>query len=690
MAGEVSEAVKKCCALLKTSGGDNEKFAALFMVTKLVKGKHATPAARVAIFEAIGFDFLRRLLLTDNVPIDCPPNIYKSLALNILTVFCVEDSLVSKPEILDLIPVFLQLIQTDDASDSDSLIAVREAFSCLKGVANVAPQALIQAGAVEVLSRIYSNSGFQSDDALDVLALLIVSSEVPLKFDAKLLNKIAVDFATEQDQRKFQLAKCLNAILSRSPKIEGDWSQSVYKGLSDILQSRLGAEQRDPALILTATMLDLFGFEWILLQDEVKGKQFFLLLTQLAAIEVRMQLEGVKFKDLKPKENLIGACFVILEKSLSTLDNVDLEQKERQSVYQALKGAFSAVVAVLGGSPPLAGKLQEDQFVFACVRVLMVWIAQEPTTMREQLNKLLPHILQLIFNNQTVLLRVSLPALCHLVVEDQTRNIVLQKQGDRILVEALEHYWTKVNYKRPPIPRSERLKALTQPKPELTPEILEEINDSRLAMISLCNVLMNLTVLEGKHVESSPVFSTQLLQFTLQNLPELKDTPDNLVLHGNLTVLGLLLLKQLPNKLKKNDFSICRFVQSTIRFLWNAYTVDESNPNELVVSLAYKEHWMELMELWFLGMQTLAAILQQLPWIGQFIVESGWAEGIVQLLKQVKVGALPANVKSAYEDFLCRLVDADADAVDALKKAEALRVCRNHRLMELGKKLFGD
>jgi len=59
-------------------------------------------------------------------------------------------------------------------------------------------------------------------------------------------------------------------------------------------------------------------------------------------------------------------------------------------------------------------------------------------------------------------------------------------------------------------------------------------------------------------------------------------------------------------------------------------------------------------------------------------------------LKQVKVGALPANVKSAYEDFLCRLVDADADAVDALKKAEALRVCRNHRLMELGKKLFGD
>jgi hypothetical protein len=81
-------------------------------------------------------------------------------------------------------------------------------------------------------------------------------------------------------------------------------------------------------------------------------------------------------------------------------------------------------------------------------------------------------------------------------------------------------------------------------------------------------------------------------------------------------VLGMLLLKQQSKKIKKNDFSICRYIQITIRFLWDAYTVDESNdPEALVVSITYKEFWNEIAELWFLGMQTMSGIIQQIPWI---------------------------------------------------------------------------
>jgi len=78
------------------------------------------------------------------------------------------------------------------------------------------------------------------------------------------------------------------------------------------------------------------------------------------------------------------------------------------------------------------------------------------------------------------------------------------------------------------------------------------------------------------------------------------------------------------------------------------------------------------------------------PWLSEFALESGWAEGIVKTLKKVKIGTLPANVKSAYEDFLSQLVDVNGDVQAVLKKADALRVCRNHRMMDLGKKLFGD
>uniref|UniRef100_A0A6P7G269 Neurochondrin homolog n=1 Tax=Diabrotica virgifera virgifera TaxID=50390 RepID=A0A6P7G269_DIAVI len=729
--GEVSDAVKKCCNILKNSASDTEKFAALFMVTKLVKGKHATPNAKKAIFESIGFDFLRRLLLTTDVPVDCPPSIYKSVALSIISVFCNEEELATKKEMLEFVPAFLEIVKAaDDDANDDSLMAIGEAYNCLKGIASYEPgqKKLIESQAVDKLGEIYSQGSFQSDEALNIMAVLIAkyptswTNKDPKAYHA-LLNKIAVDFETDQDKRKFEICEVLHALVYNCPKTQisefsasETWPQSIYKGLSDILQSKIGAAQRNPALLLTSSVLELLGIDWIF-SDEEKGKQIFLLLIQLAAIEVRMQLEGKNLKSLAPQQNLITACYLILEVCINfiTDDQIDLEQKERQTVYTGLKGAFTAVVNLLikidaDKSKPSA---EDKLFICATVRVLAAWLAQETTAMRPQIYQLLPFILNLAnetfyaYRDRRVaekvnqphdnhplsninLLRVMLPSLCHLAVEDDARKLMLKIKEEKVLLDVLKFHWTIVHYKRPPVPRSERLKVMNQPAPQLTPEMLEDMKDSRTAMISTCNLLMNLTVLEAKYVEQSEACN-ELLKFIFENLPELKDIPENLVLHGNLSVLGLLLLKQLSNKVKKNDFSICRYIQASIRFLWDAYNVDESNdPTALVVSMAYKEHWMEIMELWFLGMQTLSGVISVIPWISEFAIESGWAEGIVQLLKKVKIGTLPANVKSAYEDFLCNLVDANEDVVDVLKKAEALRVCRNHRLMDLGKKLFGD
>lgn len=72
---------------------------------------------------------------------------------------------------------------------------------------------------------------------------------------------------------------------------------------------------------------------------------------------------------------------------------------------------------------------------------------------------------------------------------------------------------------------------------ELSQETLDEMEDSRTAMISICNVFMNITVLEAKMVEDSALFNT-LLKFIFENLPELKSIPENLVLHGNMAILG--------------------------------------------------------------------------------------------------------------------------------------------------------
>ncbi|GLG92671.1 Neurochondrin homolog [Gryllus bimaculatus] len=740
----IPESVKKCVAILKAAGSDTEKFAGLFMVTKLVKAPDCTTQCKKLLLEAIGFKFLKRLLTSTEVPDDCPPLVYKSVAMSVLSSFCSEPELATHPEILANIPVFLEVVQQADDDDlDDNLMVISEAYQCLQFIAAHEPgqKALLDQGAVAKMSEIYSQQSFQTDEALNILVSLVTRfgpnswDENPKAFHA-IVNKIALDFETDHSERKFELCGILRALLVScrreiisSTSSEALWPISVYKGLTDILTSKIGKAQRDPALKLASAMVELLGVEWTL-TDEEKPRQFFLLLVQLNSIEVRMQLEDRNFKQIMVNSDLVTACFVTLEMSVSYIatDTLDLEQKEKQSLYTALKGAFAAVIGTLTNVSKDFPKnkdnysTEEKAFIFAMVRVLAAWLTQETSAMKNAVYALLPFILSLANETfyacrarrlaeksnvdskdeqgsnvndgdllaQSDILRLLLPSLCHLAVEEEARKILLQIKEEEVLYECLAYHWSIVHCKKPPVPKSERGKVKANPEPELDPKLLEEMKDSRTAMVSICNVFMNITVLEAKLVEESLLFNT-LLKFIFNNLPELKNIPDNLVLHGNLAVLGLLLLKQQSKRLKKNDFTICRFIQSTIRFLWDAFNVDESNDaSSLVVTMAYKKYWFELMELWFLGMQTMSAVLALVPWISEFAIESGWAQGIIDTLHKVRKGSLPANTKSAYEDFLCHLVDANNSVTTVLKEHDALSVCRTHRFMELGKKLFGD
>ncbi|KAJ8880863.1 hypothetical protein PR048_017335 [Dryococelus australis] len=736
---DVPEGVKKCVAILRAAGSDTEKFAALFMVTKLVKGSDCNAHAKKLLFEAIGFTFLKKLLLTSDVPEDCPPLVYKSVAMSVLSSFCSEPELATHPEMLKNIPVFLEIVQqADDDALDDDLIVISEAYECLQAIASHEPgqKALLSMGAIAKMSEIYSQQSFQTDEALNVLVTLVTRfgpnawDEDPKPFHA-IVNKIALDFETDHSERKFELCSILHALLFNcrrevvSQTSSGEsWAQYIYKGLSDILMSKIGKAQRDPALKLASVMVEVLGVEWCL-RDEDKPRQFFLLLVHLCSVEVRMQLEDRSMAQIMNNADLVTACFIVLELSIAFVatDTLDLEQKEKQQLYTALKGAFAAIMSTLVkvSKEPLDKKeAKEKVFICAMVRVLGAWLAQETSAMKNAVNTLLPFMLTLANEtfyayrarrtaerargeppgvpsetssdplSQVDILRLLLPAMCHLTVDEKARKIMLDVKEEEVLYECVLYHWSIVHYKKPVIPKSERGKVKKGPEPELDPSIVDEMKDSRTAMISICNIFMNITVLEAKMVEESTLFAS-LLKFIFNNLPELKNVSENLVLHGNLAVLGLLLLKQQAKRARKNDFSICRYIQATIRFLWDAFSVNESHDSStLVVSMSYKQYWMELQELWFLGMQTMSAVLALVPWLSEFAIESGWAQGIIDTLKQVKMGSLPANTKSAYEDFLCHLVDANNSVTQVLKERDALTVCRTHRFMELGKRLFGD
>ena len=742
-----TEGVKKCVAILKAVETDSERFAALFMITKLVDSKDCTTSLKKMLFEAIGTKFVKKLLSRQTVPVDCPPQVYKSVALSILSAFCGEPELASHPDMISHVPALLDIVsQADEDAADDTLIIVSEAYTCLQSIAQYPPgqKALLEQKAISKMCDIYSEKSFQTDQALNILVTLVgrLGSEAWDATDTApfhaIINKIALDFETDHTERKFEICTILQALLMscrrdtiNATAKDESWPSSIHKALFDILGSKIGKNQRDPALKLASVMMDLLGAEWTL-SDKEKPKVFFLLLIQLASIEVRMQLEGKQLKSVMANADLITSCFVILEISLTYIitDQLDLEEKEKQSLYTALKGAFAAIIGLVTAVSKMKEltDIKERVFICAVVRVLAAWLAQETKSMRPQVYAILPYILTVAndtfyaYRNRKLaekaktnakvqgdegssaaepiahdplseidVLRLFLPAMCYLAVEEDARKILLKHKQEEVLLECLSYHWTVVHYKKPPVPRSERLKALKEPEKE-DPELhaSEAMKDSRTAMVSVCNVLMNITVLESKLMEDSPTFAS-LLKFIFSNLPELKQIPENLVLHGHLAILGLLLLKQQAKFVKKNDFSICRYIQATIRFLWDAYIIDESNdPTELVVSMPYKERWMEIMELWFLGMQTMAGVLKVIPWLAQFTLESGWAAEIIETLKKVKIGSLQPNIKFAFEDLLCHLVKADENVASVLKKAGALTVCRNHRMMELGKYLFGD
>ena len=96
-----------------------------------------------------------------------------------------------------------------------------------------------------------------------------------------------------------------------------------------------------------------------------------------------------------------------------------------------------------------------------------------------------------------------------------------------------------------------------------------------------------------------------------------------MVLYGNFSILGLLVLKHHNRRPKSTDFSVYKFIQAVIRFLWDAHNVDESpDEDEYSVSSNYLPYWNDLIDLWYLGMQVLSSLLSQVNQLASLVLNT--------------------------------------------------------------------
>lgn len=714
----------KCLDALKAAKSDTEKFAALMLVTKVIKAESTSATIRKKIFDAVGFTFLSRLLASSSVPDGCDSHMYKSLAMTLLACFSTDPQLAAHPQMLEKIPHIMECVTMATSVGEAELAAREDAYQILVGIAttDVGRKELMRESRVNILCNICLKEGQGHDMALKVLLhLLHWSGQEMWQTNQQALNKwiaaMATEFQQNQDARKFQLCEKLSAVISTSswmPEEVPEWGAQIHRGLYDALRSKLGEAQRDPTLRLVANMLRCFGVDWALGQTGDKRK-FFLLLVHLACVETRMTLENISPQYINSKTSVLLSCYTLLEVSIQYLTcgpSLELDRQQVIQLHSAMTGAFGAVMFYMN-----LVKDQEEQITSALMRatvhVLTVWLAEETTALRKEVYKLLPFIFKVVQksykevaqatvcmspsssssssigevaspstvpSNPTTpsssaapstssvlpglpapappppkdLLRLLLPALCHLTADDEPRRILRECKGLELLLEYFAYHWRLIN----------ELKR----------------KDSEEALVSLSSIFLNMSLQDQDVVKTHPVF-TELLGLISNVQPQAAVRKDLVVLTFYETVLGLAILRILADCQDTALSLVKNFVQSALEFMKKILVCGAEGMCE--ISHEFQQYWDEVTELWFLAMQILAASIPLLPWLTKLFIDSGWLESSVEVLKASHVDHLDEEMKGPYSTLFTAIIKSDGTVYAKFVDLGGETLARKHGMDEL-------
>ncbi|KAK2546345.1 Ncdn [Columba livia] len=677
--GDGTATLKRCLGVLRDARNDSEQFAALLLVTKAVRAGEVDAKTRRQIFDAIGFTFPNRLLLSRQPPAGCPPHTFRALGLTLLACFCTDPELAGHSQILNKIPTFNDFLVSPCDPDGTSMID--DVYQCLSAVMGTArgPRELVTKGTVCALCQAYVKSGYGSDRALTLLlGLLAVAEAKCWQRDAPhllaVLSKLSDDFLKAEDMTKFELCEVLPHFVPLSPPLTQDPQgreclHRLSKGLADILGSKLSQSQRDPALKLAACLVQACGSEWI--PAGSAGSKFLALLVNLACVEVRLTLEEPDPVEAEGKKEVVTACYVLIEMGIQECLREEkplLEDVQKIQLMRIMEEAFGAVIFYLR---QVKQEELEDPFIFASVRILGAWMAEETSSLKQEICELLPflvHYAKKLFQEGSTAaslpqpelvstegsdlprdaLRFLLPGFCHLTAEDRPRDILVAAGAPALLFEYFLHQW----------------ELLTSEPTSPTP-----LTSAEMSLQTLCGIFLNLVVTAPDLIRRDKTFSS-LMDMLLKSLPLVLPQKDHLVLAANFATLGLMLARILASPaVLQGTQPTKEFFGAAIRFLSQAHTAQAepgSDTLAMAVSPAYSSAWAELRELWLLGTQALAGCVPLLPWLPQAVLQARWLETLADLLTRVDPASVDFELIAAFQGVLVELARASKACRDVI------------------------
>ncbi|NWT08669.1 NCDN protein, partial [Vireo altiloquus] len=669
--GDKHATLRRCLGVLRDARNDSEQFAALLLVTKAVRAGEVDAKTRRQIFDAIGFTFPTRLLTSRQPPAGCPPHTFRALGLTLLACFCTDPELAGHSQILNKIPTFNDILLSP--CDTDSISMVDDVYQCLSAVLATArgPRELVTKGTVSALCQAYLNGGHGSDRALTLLVGLLAIAEAKCwQRDAPqllaVLSKLSGDFLKAEDMTKFELCEVLPHFIPLSPPLTENSQGSkclcrLYKGLADILGSKLSQSQRDPALKLAASLVQACGAEWI--PAGSAGSKFLALLVNLACVEVRLTLEEPDPVEVEGKKEVVTACYVLMEMGIQECLREEkplLEDVQKMQLMRIMEEAFGAVMFYLR---QVKQEELQDPFIFASVRVLGAWMAEETSSLKQEICELLPFLIdyarklfkegssaeglpqaELVSTEGSALpqdaLRFLLPGFCHLTAEDRPRDILISEGAPALLCEYFLQQWEVLTSKS------------SSPAP---------LTSTEMSLQTTSGIFLNLVVTAPDLVRQDKSFSS-LMDVLLKSLPLLLPQKHHLVLAANFTTLGLMMARILAGSAAlQGTQSAKEFFGAAIHFLSQAHMAQADPSSDglaMAVSPTYVSTWDDIRELWFLGMQALAGCIPLFPWLPQAALQARWLEGLSQLLSHVAPASVDFELITAFQAVLVELARA--------------------------------
>ncbi|XP_030074294.1 neurochondrin [Microcaecilia unicolor] len=664
-----NQTLERCLEVLHDAKNDSEQFAALLLVTKTVRASDIDAKTRRRIFNAVGFTFPHRLLVSQETPTGCSQHVYRSLGLTLLACFCTDPDLAGHPQVLNKIQLLNETIVSDcEANDVPLTSMIDDAYQCLNGIlaTSKGPTQMVSNGTLPCLSRVYLHHSYGWHQALDLLARLLTTAGAKCwkkcKSDlVKVLSRLSRDFQKAEDMSKFKLCEILPRFLPPSPLLmESSWGvecqRSIYQGLARILSSKLDESRRNPALQLAGCLVSDYNADWILAESRLKNSKFLALLVNLACVEVRLCLEEPDPGYADSRQNLITACYAAMELGIQecTREESLLTEAQKLQLIAILQEACGAIMYYLN---QVGWQRMEDPFIFASVRILSAWLAEETSALKEEVCELLPFLIQysrtrfqlgaacrdlprqvaelaLCSSSWGSLwpgdaLRFLLPALCHLTAEERPRRILIAEGAPALLLEYFQHLWDTF--------------------------ASDEHSSEEVSLQTACGIFLNLVVTAPDLVRQEHCFSS-LMTLLLTSLPTLLQKKEHLVLAANVATLGLMMARLLASSQDLGDAAVMKeFFRASILFLRRAHVSEMNRGSDkltIAVSGSYKAAWGDMSELWFLGMQAFASCVPLLTWLPQEVLDSRWIQDVLELLGSVCPTSVDLELVSAFQGIL--------------------------------------